>query len=258
MTYPLAGQRILITRAPDQAGELRACLRARGAETRELPTVQVAPIDDWSRVDAAIVTLRAFDWLVFTSPNGVRFFLERCYAHGLKPPLPPRLAAVGPATAEALGRYGARADLVAPVATSEGLARALTRQPLAGRRVLLARGSLADATLPTRLADAGAEVAEVVTYQTLPASASGAKLNEWLRAGDLDWITLASGSAMHHLLAMLPDAEALRTVRLATIGPKTSGVVRGLGFMVAAEARKSTMEGLAAAIEEAWLTAQGR
>lgn len=239
MSHSLAGQRVLITRSPEQSGELAARLRALGAEPVEVPTIAVGPPDDWAAVDAAVERLGDFDWLVLTSVNGVRYLRERLEAL----PAHLKVAAVGPKTAEAARALGWEPALVPERTHGEGLAEALAGEA-AGKRFLLTRGNLALSELPDGLRAAGGLVEEVVVYVTRPGAGSlGA-----IAGGRLDWALFASGSAFRNLVAMLEDPAMLHGVKLASIGPKTSDVIRELGFEVAVEATESTLEGLVAAL----------
>lgn len=243
MSQLLSGQTVVITRAAEDAGSLAASLRALGATVIEAPTIEVGPPADWGPVDAAIARLDQFDWLVLTSTNGVRAFAER-----LGRPLPARLrvAAVGPKTAEACRALGWEPALVPARTHGEGLAEALAGEA-AGRRFLLARGDLASSDLPDGLRRAGGVVEEVVVYANRPCAAGEAAAAA-IAAGQVDWALFASGSAFRNLLVALKAPEALRRVKLASIGPKTSAVIRDEGYEVAVEAAESTLEGLVAAI----------
>lgn len=245
MPQLLSGQTVLITRAAEDAGALAAPLRALGATVLEAPTIEVGPPADWGPVDGAIARLDQFDWLVLTSTNGVRAFAER-----LGKPLPEtlRIAAVGPKTAEACRALGWEPALVPERTHGEGLAEALAGSA-AGSRFLLARGDMASADLPDGLKRAGGMVEEVVVYANRPCAATQAAV-EAIAQGRVDWALFASGSAFRNLLAALPAPEALRRVKLASIGPKTSAVIRDEGFDVAVEAATSTMDGLVKALSE--------
>lgn len=222
-------RRILITRAPDQADGLAAALRGLGAEVEELATLRI------EREGFTLGDLPPDAWLVFTSANGVR-------AMSSWPTT--RLAAVGPATAAALEAAVRAPDLVAERQDGAGLAKALVAA--GGTLAVLPRGNLATPALPALLRAAGWEVREVVAYRTRPAPIDGAAVGR--RLATVDWIVFASGSAFDSLVGQLPDPGVLRAVRIASIGPRTSEVVRAAGFEVAAEAARPTPEALAAAI----------
>jgi uroporphyrinogen III methyltransferase/synthase len=227
----------LITRALDQAEGLSSALQGLGADIEELATIRIEPSDDPAALTTAIADLPPDAWLVFTSANGVKAMSAWPDA---------RLAAVGPATAAALVAAVRTPDLVADRQDGAGLAAALI--DAGGKLAVLPRGDLATPELPAALRAAGWEVREVVAYRTRPAPLDGEGLGRRLAAGELAWIVFASGSAFSSLAGQLPDPQVLRHARLASIGPRTSQVIRAAGFEVAAEAAVPTPEALAAAI----------
>jgi uroporphyrinogen III methyltransferase/synthase len=249
MSRPLAGQRVLITRAESAPDTLAEKLRALGAVPVAAPAIRVWPPGDWDAADAALIRLGSFDWLVVTSVNGVHAVRERMAALGVSWPEGLRLAAVGPKTADAAREAGWTPDVVPEKTHGEGLAEALSSEA-SGQRFLLARGNLASRELPNGLAAAGAVIEEVVVYTNRP-DERAAEVADELAAGHIGWALFASGSAFRHLVSALPDPGVLRRVRLASIGPKTSAVIRDLGFEVAVEAETWTLEGLVEAIARA-------
>jgi uroporphyrinogen-III synthase len=249
MSRPLAGQRVLITRAESTPDTLAEKLRALGAVPVAAPAIRVGPPGDWDAADAALIRLGSFDWLVVTSVNGVHAVRERMAALGVSRPAGLRLAAVGPKTADAAREAGWTPDLVPEKTHGEGLAEALSSEA-SGKRFLLARGNLASRELPNGLLAAGAVIEEVVVYTNRP-DERAAEVADALAEGRIGWALFASGSAFRHLVAALPDPGVLRRVRLASIGPKTSAVIRDLGFEVAVEAETWTLEGLVEAIARA-------
>jgi uroporphyrinogen III methyltransferase/synthase len=251
---PLLGLRIGITRPEEQAGpQIRAAL-ALGAEPVLLPMIHIAPPDDWSVVDAAAARLCDFDWLVFTSSNGVHSFLGRLWETGrdLRSLSGVRVAAIGPSTAAALAEFRLRADVVPEAYRAEQLAEAL-RPHVAGQRVLWARASRARDVLPEQLRAAGAHVDELVVYrhedvETLPQTAVAA-----LEGGTLHWIGLSSPAIARQLARLLPPqgrAQLGRTTRLAAISPVTATAARECGLPIACTATTYTWDGLFAAILE--------
>src|SRR5215470_12855382 len=172
---PLHGRRILVTRASEQAEAFSERLRALGAIPVEFATIRIVPPEDWEPLDDALRRLCGagwYDWLVFTSVNGVRTCLERLRSLGYPAPGNVRTAAIGPATAAALAHYGITADLVPGEYIAESVAAALIddaqrrNQPLAGKRVLLARAAEARNVLVSELQGAGAVVDVVAAYRT--------------------------------------------------------------------------------------------
>ncbi len=250
---PLVGKRVVVTRAPEQAGELLRELERLGAEVLLLPMVAFADPIDSAPLDASLRSLGRFDWVLFTSPNAVAFFAQRARTLGLdcralQSPRP-MVAAVGRATAQAAEAEGFRVDHVAIQSSGEGLARDLWGS-VTGRRILLPRSDRAGRDLPNALAEAGAEVVEVVAYRTVAPPAESGVL-ERIRRGEVDVVAFASPSALHHLTEELPG-EALQElagrILLAAIGPTTAAAIRTAGLKVAIETEESTATGLAAAI----------
>lgn len=250
ISAPLANHRVLITRATEQAGELARLLGDLGALPEELATIRIAPPAETGPLDTALQDPSVATWWAFTSVNGVLGVDLRFQGLGRPWPLEPMLAAVGAATAAQLAvRSGRTVDVVPERQDGEALARAmLGGGAREGDRVLLPRGNLAAPELPARLRAAGLEVLEVEAYRTLPAELDGGAIAARLSRGDFHWVTFASGSAFEALLQALPDADALRHSRLASIGPKTSAVIRAAGYEVAAEALTASARGLAEAI----------
>jgi uroporphyrinogen III methyltransferase/synthase len=250
---PLAGKRIVVTRAPEQAGELIERLSALGAEVIALPLLEFVPVEETSSLDDAIRMLVQFDWLIFTSQNAVTFFARRCNDFGI--PLKSisdrtKVAAVGPVTANAAGMAGFTVHFVSAEAHGAGLAAGLGME-MKGKRVLLPRSDRARPDLPAALRDAGAEVVEVIAYRTAaPEKTQTATLERVLR-GEVDVITCASPSAFDRLAELIGIEELRRLatqVTLAAIGPVTADAIRHAGLLVAIEADQPTSAGFAAAI----------
>jgi uroporphyrinogen III methyltransferase/synthase len=244
---PLCGVRVLVTRPSEQVHELRDRLAALGAEVLAQPGIEIGPPADWAPVDAALGRLDQYDWLVFSSGNGVRYLLDRLLALGgdLRRLAPLKLAAIGPGTAAELANYHLKADLVPAEYRAEALAEALL-QAGGGRRFFLARADRGRQVLPERLAAAGAAVDQVVLYSTVEATQADPAILAALEAGQIDWVTVTSSAIARSLSALL--GRALGRSRLASISPVTSAVLRGLGYQPAAEATEYTMAGLVAAI----------
>lgn len=248
---PLAGRRVVVTRATDQASTLSEALRRLGAQVVELPVVAFAPPEDWSGVDVAIAALDKYEWLVFTSANGVRFFFERAKQTGTSVGnVRAKICAVGPATAVAVENYGLAVHLMPHDFAGEALADALTRQGVVGRRILWARAAAARETVPEALRAAGAEVDAVAVYRTIAPPGLGQQARQVLAAAKPDWVTFTSGSTVKNLLAVV-GVEALAGVHCASIGPVTTEAALRYGLTIAAEADPSTAEGLADAIARA-------
>ncbi len=239
---PLFGQRIVVTRARGQADALSSRLRALGADAIELPTIEIQPALDYDALDQAIAKLGVYDWLIFTSANGVRFFLQRLDRSAVDlRALRARICAIGPATRAAIEALHLKVDVMGKDYVAEGLLAAFGNQNLAGQRILLPRAAVARDLVPVELARRGAVVDVVEAYRTV-APAGGFDLAE-----KPDWITFTSSSTVRNFVA-IAGAEALAGVRVASIGPVTSATARGLGIDVAVEASVYTVDGLVDAI----------
>jgi uroporphyrinogen III methyltransferase/synthase len=245
---PLFGRRVLVTRPRHQAADLVRRLEQLGAIPYVLPAVEIRPLDDWSEVDDRLARLREYDWLVFTSANGVEALLGRLRRTGrdLRALAGIRLAAIGPGTAEALKRFHLEADLVPDQYRSESLAAALAGAA-AGRRILLARADRGREILREELARV-AVVDQVAVYRQCDAVPADTKVHDAIRRGEIDYVTLTSSNVARAFLRSLDEIGRARVhagdVRLVTISPVTSAAVTEVGFPVAGEAREFTTEGL--------------
>ena len=251
---PLFGRRVVVTRARAQAGELSTELERLGAEVYEFPTIEISPPQDFGPLDDAIRGLDSYDWLIFTSVNGVEAFVERVRRHGFDLRVVPRgarIAAIGPATAERLEEFGLRVDVVPGEYRAEALVGALDADSFAGRRVLIPRARVAREILPQKLREAGAEVVVPPAYESVPSSAGKEELSLRLRAGEVDCVTFTASSTVENFVAAFGEEEAallLSGTRVVCIGPITAGTARELGLRVDAEAAQYTIPGLVEAV----------
>jgi len=250
---PLAGQRIMITRPRERAEELAAPLRALGAETVELPTIAIEDPADWASLDAALQALPRYDWLIFTSANGVRKLLERMAARGLdkRSLAAARFCAIGPATAAELRRHSLRVDKMPDEYVAEGVVRAFAEEPLDGKRILLPRARVARDILPQELRRRGAQVDVVEAYRTVTPPHSRERARGIFTRERPTWITFTSSSTVENLLRLLPPGQRdsyLQGIKVASIGPITSRTLRARGLSVDAEAPQHTIPALVAAI----------
>jgi len=253
-TKPLFGRRIMVTRTRTQASVLTRALMDLGAGVVECPTIRLTQPENWNLVDQAVDKIAGFDWLVLTSPNGVDYFFERLWSRGLDARVlaPVKLAAIGPATAGRLERFGLRADLVPKEYVAEGLIQALKELDLKGKNVLLARASEARDVLPRELTAAGARVFEAALYQTLPPDGLPPKARQALESGDIDLVSFTSSSTVTNLVHLLGDRLAWfkSNIPAACIGPITARTAGEAGFDVAVEAKEYTIDGLVQAVSE--------
>ena len=257
-TLPLAGVRVVVTRARAQAAEMVARLDGLGAEAIEVPTIAIAPPEDPRPLDAACDRIETFDWVVFTSVNAVSRVAERLQrgAGGVRGLEAARLCAVGAATAEALAGRGLRVDLVPDEYRAEGVIRALRGQgDLTGVRVLLPRANLARDLLPAALRKAGAEVTAVTAYRTVPADLDpgGPDIRRMLRERRVDVVTFTSGSSVRNFVRAVGEAQAadlLRRIDVACIGPVTAEAAGRLNIATTIMPAESTVPALIEAIVE--------
>ena len=244
---PLFGKRIVVTRAREQADALAARLGALGAGVIELPTIEIRPPADTGALDRAIAALGTYDWLIFTSANGVRFFLDRLDAgpHDLRQ-LRARLCAIGPATRAAIEALHLKVDLMGQEYVAESLLEAFAAHDLSGRRVLLPRAAVARDLVPAELGRRGAQVDVVEAYRTVAPPDLAEHARDALSARP-DCLTFTSSSTVRNLVEAA-GAEALRGIPVATIGPVTTRTARALGVEVAAQAEVFTIDGLVDAV----------
>ncbi len=244
---PLRGVRVLVTRAAHQASDLAAELAELGAHVLSQPAIEISPPPNWRSVDRALAQLDRYDWLVFTSANGVQALLDRLLEKSdLRALGSLKLAAIGTATAEHLARYHLRPDVVPEDHRSEALAKALEPQAAAGKRFLLARGSRGREVLAEQLAAHGGHVEPIVVYTSSDITQVDPEIAHLLGEGQIDWITVTS-PAIARSLAALFGAQLVRA-KLATISPLTSQALAELGCAVAVEAVEYTTSGLVDAI----------
>jgi uroporphyrinogen III methyltransferase/synthase len=244
---PLFGQRIIVTRDRGQSSMLAEPLEMLGAETLFVPVIEIADPAEASPLVQAVRDLHLYDWLIFTSANGVRHFIEALDRsdRDLRA-LRAKLCAIGPATAAGLEALHLRVDVVPQEYVAESLLEALSGETLAGKRILLPRAALARDLVPDTLRERGAIVDVVEAYRTvIPGDAAA-------RAGDAlgrrpHWIAFTSSSTVKNWLAVA-GRESLDGVKIASIGPITSRTTRDAGLTVTAEADPHTIEGLVDAI----------
>jgi uroporphyrinogen III methyltransferase/synthase len=251
----LTGKTIAITRPAAQADAVLERLRALGAIPISTPTIAIVPPDDFTRLDAAMRHLSSYDWLLFTSVNGVRVVLERLDAL-----LVPRselsrlkIGAIGPATARALQAGGGSAAFVPTTYMAESILAEIG--PVLGQRLLLPRAELARPTLAAGLRQLGGQVDEITAYRTVPGPGI-AELTSLLRAGRLDAITFTSSSTVRFLYEGLAESVGtesdlpamLAHAAIICIGPVTAATATALGVRVDVVADSYTIEGLVAAV----------
>jgi uroporphyrinogen-III synthase len=250
-SLPLAGRRVLVTRAAHQAGKLSEALRALGAEPVEVPVLEIQPPESFKALDEALLGLAGYDWLILTSANTVRTLDERAAQLGvaLAQPVGLKIAAVGEATAEAARKTGLILTFVPELYVAESLIDGLRGQ-VAGSKILLVRAAAARDLIPDALRAAGALVDEVDAYRNVMPVVAPEQLRQALAKG-IDAVTFTSSSSVTHLAAAADAAGVpwpFSGVSAATIGPITSATLRELGWEPAVEANPSDIPGLVAAV----------
>jgi uroporphyrinogen III methyltransferase/synthase len=244
----------VVTRARAQAGELSRELEALGAEVFEFPTIEIRPPEDFGPLDQAIRDLDSFDWIVFTSVNGVEAFVQRLKHHGLDLRAIPRhakVAAIGPATAQRIAEAGLRVDVTPEEYRAEALIGALKGDSLEGKRVLIPRAKVAREILPEKLREAGAEVVVPPAYESVPSGEGKERLKELLDNGEVDCVTFTASSTVENFVRAFGEEEAGRLLlktRIACIGPITSSTARRYNLRVDAEAGEYTIPGLVSVV----------
>lgn len=250
---PLFGKRVLVTRARSQASALSKLLAERGAEPVELPVIEIRDVPDTSELDKAILELPEYQWIIFTSANGVPAFWKRLSALNLDSRWMyyVKIGAIGPATAQALKEQGIHPDFVPEEFTSEGIISGLANIEISGCRILLPRANIAPKDLVDGLAKLGAKPHEVTAYITEQSSEPVTQAKETLNDGQIDIITFTSSSTVTNFLTAIGnERQGVDQAKIACIGPVTAATAEKAGLRVDIVAEEQTIPGLVAAIEE--------
>jgi uroporphyrinogen III methyltransferase/synthase len=250
---PLAGKRIVVTRARAQAHDLVEQIEAAGGEVFEFPTIEIQPPENFVAFDAAMGRIENYDWLIFTSVNAVAPFLSRLHHAGKTRDslLGLKIGAIGPETAKALASAGIKVDLVPERYQAEGILDAVAPDAMKGKRVLIPRAAEAREILPDRLRDWGAVVDVVIAYRTAVSAIDVKPLVELIRQGAIDVITFTSSSTVNNFMRLLGCenmAEISGGCAVACIGPITAQTVIRVGGRADIVASEFTTAGLMRAI----------
>lgn len=252
---PLLGKKIMVTRARAQASDLVAALSELGAECMEYPTIKISPPNDYEKLDKAIQNLPAYDWLIFTSVNGVAFFFERLFKNSLDTRSlgHVKTAVIGPATQKKLKAFGLTSDILPENYRAESVVAAFENEELAGKKILLPRAKEARPILPVELTKMGARVDEITAYQTIPVEDNKDRVLERLKNKSIHMVTFTSSSTVKNFKRLIPDRDftsLLDGVTIASIGPITTETAQKLGFTVHVTAEEYTIPGLCEAIQK--------
>ncbi len=252
-TRPLWGKTAVVTRSREQASRLVELLNAAGARCLEVPTIEIAPPDDYAPLDRALKEISQYDWVIFTSANGVRAFMSRLFRQGQDARALGRakIAVIGPATAQALKEYGMIADLVPQIFQAEGLLEVLAPSMFSGMRVLLARAQVARGLLPDGLARLGVKVDVAPVYQARTPASIPPEAEAALKEGRVDLLTFTSSATVHNFAALLGQErfqELAAHATVAAIGPITAATLQEYGITPQIEPAEFTIPALAGAI----------
>jgi uroporphyrinogen III methyltransferase/synthase len=253
---PLFGRRIVVTRRPEQAGSFAHRLVELGADVLEVPTIKIAGPADRSAIVDMLLELNSYDWLVFTSANGVTAFFDLFFKRfrDMRDLGGARIAAVGPATAAKLRELHLQVDLTPGEALGQKIAGEFAKfESVDNLKICLLRAETANPDLPRALEELGAIVDDIAVYCTVAETGDPANMGADLLEHGADWVTFTSGSTVEHFHARfdLPRlAKKFPQLKLASIGPETSKAIRALGLVPALEAKEHTTDGLIAGLKQ--------
>lgn len=248
----LSGQRIVVTRAREQVADFAQKLAKLGADVLEIPAIKIVPTTRRQDIVDALLALNSYDWLVFTSANGVATFFDLFFKRfqDLRDLGGARIAAVGPATAARLRKLHLQVDLTPDEFVGTKIAEALAKfESVENLKICLLRAENANPDLPRALEELGAIVDDIAVYKTVAETEDPADAGTELRENGADWITFTSGSAVEHFHARFNLPKLLKKfpqMKLASIGPETSKAIRALKMEPALEAKEHTTDGLIA------------
>jgi uroporphyrinogen III methyltransferase/synthase len=247
---PLFGKKVLVTRSRSQASRLCTLLEQSGANAIELPTIEIGPLEDFSKLDATLEKITGYDWVIFASANAVESVFERLELGGkdARALAGTTIGAIGPATAQALAHRGITADFVPSRPVSEAVVQELSSRDWKGVSVLLPSADIGRDELEKGLAGMGATVNRLAAYRNVPVKGVGDLAKNAFHDG-VDVVTFTSSSTVRNLVDMLDrDRSALEASFIACIGPVTAATCRELGLRVDLEASEHTVEGLVDAL----------
>jgi uroporphyrinogen III methyltransferase/synthase len=250
---PLWGKTIIVTRAREQASSLVQNLQMLGAHVVQCPSIRIEPLDDYSVLDGALHELKAYNWIVFSSANGVDYLWQRLRAQKMdaRALSGAQVVAIGPATAKALAQRGIEADLVPESSISESVAQSLLQQKITGQRVLVARAAEGRDVLEATLRDNGVQVTVAPCYRTVPDTANVEAARAMMQDGRVDWVTFTSSSTVTNFVEAF-GAECVASTRsrfrVACIGPVTAKTASELDITPDVVARDASVEALVDAI----------
>src|SRR4030042_2314607 len=248
------GKRILITRAREQSGEFATMLKKTGAEVMELPTIEIVPPFSWKELDRVLPRLRSYDWLIFTSANGVHFFWQTLTEKGkIRLPSSMKVCAIGPATAKQLKEKKISVDYMPKEFIAESILDGFQKKFIKEKRILVARAKKARDILPKGLRKMGAKVDVVEVYRTVKPKGGSKRLRQLLTDGKIDVIIFTSSSTVNHFADLLKKEDLkkrLKGIAIACIGPVTANTAKEWGMKVQIQPKQYTIPALTGAIVE--------
>ncbi len=246
---PLFGKNIIITRAREQASSLSEKLTLLGANVIEFPTIEIVEPDDFTEIDNAIKNLRTYNWLIFTSVNGVKLFFKRLYYHkkDVRELYNIKICAIGPKTAKTFKEFGIYPDVIPEKYQAEYVIESLEKEGIKGKKFLLPRAKVAREILPEKIKEKGGIIDIITVYKTVMPDINREEALHYLQNNKLDYITFTSSSTVKNFMEMFNDInikDLLKNVKIASIGPITSQTIAEYGLTPDIEAEKFTIEGL--------------
>lgn len=248
---PLFGKGVVITRPAIQSESFAELLHEQGARVIHFPTIHIAPPQSWNKLDEALEELASFQWIIFTSANGVRFFFRRLKEKGgdVREMKGIRICTIGPATADAVEALGIRVDLVPETFISEGVVRAFEKIDIRGSNILLPRAEVARDVIPRGLEKLGAGVRVADAYRTISADTDKTEFISLLKEEKVDVITFTSPSTVKGFLDIMGGDFALpERVRIAAIGPITADAAKKAGLRIDIVQDQYTIPGLVSSL----------
>lgn len=250
---PLFGLGVVMTRPERQADDLAKLLAAEGANPVAFPTIAIEEPADWSELDTAIEQIESYQWLIFTSANGVHFFFERLGQKGrdVRDLKGVKICCIGPATARQIKARGIKVDLVPDKFIAEGILKSFAAIDIQGMKILIPRAQKARDILPQALREQGANVTVATTYRTVNSGRKKEELSGLIDEGEVDVITFTSSSTVTHFVDIMgPDYVLPAQVKIACIGPVTAQTAQKAGFKIDIMQDEYTMDGLMKSLVE--------
>ncbi len=255
-TRPLFKKKIIVTRASGQASEFSHLLEKKGACPIQFPTIEMVPPDSWEALDRAIQSIEKYDWLIFTSANGVKYFLKRVKENrkDIRCLKGINLCAIGPKTAAVLERLSVRVDFIPSEYKAEAIIEKLGTNKIKGNKILIPRAAVAREVLPEELVKLGATVDVVDAYKTIePEERKSSVIREMLKNKEIDVITFTSSSTVTNFLKVFNDQEIsdlISNVTIACIGPITAKTAEKYGLKTSIIPENYTIEAFSDAIAD--------